>query len=61
MKPIFAHPIEESIYDMLCLDSLGIDALSEKLNLDTQVLMIYLSSLEIEGIITSRGGLYSLN
>ncbi len=55
MRPTFAHPIEESIYDILCLDSLGIDILAEKLNLDTQVLMTYLSSLEIEGIISNRG------
>lgn len=60
MKPAFAHPIEESIYDMLCLDSLGIDTLAEKLDLDTQTLMIYISSLEIEGIIRCRGGLYAI-
>ena len=55
MKPTFAHPIEESIYDILCMDALGIDMLAEKLSLDTSSLMIHLSSLEIEGIITNRG------
>ena len=60
MKPTFAHPIEESIYDMLCLDSLGIDMLAEKLNLDMPALMLHLSSLEIDGIIASRGGIYSI-
>jgi DNA processing protein len=61
LKPTFAHPIEESIYDILCLDSLWIDSLTQRLNLDTQTLMIHVSSLEIEGIITSSGGVYRIN
>ena len=60
LKPDFADPIHESIYDLLCRDTLGIDSLVDRLQIDAQTLVNALSMLEIEGIVTSRGGMYRI-
>ncbi len=60
LKPTFSDPIHESIYDLLCRDALGIDTLVDRLQIDAQVLVNALSTLEIDGIVTSRGGVYRI-
>lgn len=54
-RPAFTDPLQASLYDLLCMDSLGIDALTEKLQIDTTTLMNTLSMLEIEGHVSSSG------
>jgi DNA processing protein len=58
LKPDFTDPLHESLYEALCMDALGIDDLSEKLGIDTLSLMNALSIMEIEGHVTSSGGVY---
>ncbi len=50
-KPIFDNKIEESIYNILLLDSLSIDELSNKLLIDVSTLSLKLSMMEINKII----------
>jgi DNA processing protein len=57
-RPAFDDPIHASLYEMLCMDSLGIDALSEKLQEDMSIVVNALALMEIEGYITSSGGMY---
>lgn len=52
--PDFDDPIHTSIYDILCRDAQDIDALVDKLQLDTMTLLNALSMLEIEGVIANR-------
>jgi len=57
-RPAFDDPIHASLYEILCMDSLGIDALSEKLQEDMSIVVNALALMEIEGYITSSGGIY---
>ncbi len=59
-KPTFSDPVQEALYELLCLDSLGIDTLSERLQVDTLSIMNALSLMEIEGIVASQGGIYRI-
>lgn len=58
MRPDFADPIHESLYEILCRDSVDIDTLSTTLQLDSQTIMMSLAMMEIDGIVTSSGGMY---
>jgi DNA processing protein len=58
MRPEFADPIHESLYEILCRDSVDIDTLAQTLQLDSQTVMMSLAMMEIEGIVTSSGGMY---
>lgn len=53
-KPIFSNALQESLYELLCMDALGIDSLSERLQVDTLSIMNALSLMEIDGIIGSQ-------
>ena len=48
----FADKIEEDIYNLLILESLTIDELKQKLNLDTSTLAFKLSMMEINIIVS---------
>jgi DNA processing protein len=58
MRPDFTDQIQESLYEILCRDSVDIDTLSQILQLDSQAIMTALAMMEIEGIVTSTGGVY---
>lgn len=46
--PIFADPVQTALYELLCRDSLGIDMIFEKLQLDTGAIMTALAMMEID-------------
>ena len=58
MRPDFADGTQESLYEILCRDSVDIDTLAQSLELDSQAIMTALAMMEIEGIVTSTGGVY---
>ncbi len=58
MRPDFADPVQESLYEILCRDSVDIDTLAGTLQFDSQTIMTALAMMEIEGIVTSTGGIY---
>jgi predicted Rossmann fold nucleotide-binding protein DprA/Smf involved in DNA uptake len=57
-RPEFSDPLHASIYEVLCMDSIGIDTLSDRLQEDTAIIVNALALMEIEGYITSSGGVY---
>lgn len=57
-RPVFEDALQNSLYEILCMDSMGIDALSEQLEQDMMTILNALSMMEIEGHVTSSGGLY---
>jgi DNA processing protein len=59
-RPAFDDALHSSIYEVLCMDSLGIDALSDRLQEDTAMIVNALALMEIEGYITSSGGVYRI-
>jgi predicted Rossmann fold nucleotide-binding protein DprA/Smf involved in DNA uptake len=59
-RPDFSDPIQADIYELLCMDSLGIDSLSEKLELEATIIINALALMEIEGHVTASGGLYRI-
>lgn len=59
-KPDFSDPLQEILYEMLCMDSLSIDVLSERLQHDTTTIVHALAMMEIDGFITSSGGMYRI-
>jgi len=61
MRPDFADPIHESLYEILCRDSVDIDTLAQSLQLDSQTVMMSLAMMEIDGIVTSSGGMYRVS
>lgn len=60
-RPTLEDPIQAALYELLCMDSMGIDSLSEKLQHDTSSIVHALAMLEIEGHVKSSGGLYRVN
>jgi len=54
-KPLFTDPLQTALYELLCMDSLGIDTLSEKLQNETTLIINALAMMEIEGIVASSG------
>lgn len=52
-RPIFTDSLQNAIYDVLCMDSMGIDNLSEKLEQDMTLILNALAMMEIEGHVTS--------
>lgn len=61
MRPDFADPVQESLYEILCRDSVDIDTLAQSLQLDSQTIMMSLAMMEIDGIVTSSGGVYRVS
>jgi len=59
-RPEFSDSLHASIYEVLCMDSLGIDTLSDRLQEDTAQVVNALALMEIEGYITSSGGVYRI-
>ena len=57
-RPTFSDALQESIYECLCRDSLAIDIIAQKLDTDTSSIMNALAIMEIEGFLTSSGGIY---
>ncbi len=57
-RPLLSDPIQSALYEILCMDNMGIDGLAEKLQFDTLPLINALAMMEIEGLVTSSGGLY---
>ncbi len=54
-RPVLDDPLQSVIYDILCMDSMGIDGLSQKLDHDTMAIVNALALMEIEGIVESSG------
>ncbi len=48
VRPVFDDPLQTALYETLCMDALGIDALSERLQHDTAVIINALAMMEIE-------------
>jgi len=59
-KPLFSDPLQDSLYELLCLDSMGIDGLTDRLQQDTTTIIKALALMEIEWHITSNGGIYRI-
>lgn len=59
-RPDFDDPVCAELYDILCMDSLGIDTLTDKLGRDTTTIVNALALMEIEGHVTSSGGVYRI-
>ncbi|MBP7773988.1 DNA-processing protein DprA, partial [Candidatus Gracilibacteria bacterium] len=59
-RPSFDDPVHAALYEILCMDSLGIDSLTEKLQQNTSTIINALAMMEIEGYITSSGGVYRI-
>lgn len=57
-RPVFEDPLHTSLYDILCTDSLSVDIIADKLQTDTTTIMTALALMEIDGIVTSSGGMY---
>lgn len=61
MRPEFADPIQEKLYEILCRDSCGIDTLVDQTGHDITIIMNALGSMEIEGIVGNTGGIYRIS
>lgn len=61
MKPDFADEIQEKLYEILCRDSLTIDALAEQTGYELTQIMNALGGMEIEGIVDNMGGVYRVS
>jgi predicted Rossmann fold nucleotide-binding protein DprA/Smf involved in DNA uptake len=59
-RPVFDDPLQAALYEILCMDSLGIDTLSDRLQNDTMTIINALATMEIEGIVSSSGGTYRI-
>lgn len=57
-KPLFSDPFQSALYEVLCMDSQGIDSLTDKLQSDPTTIINALAMMEIEGHVTAQGGLY---
>ena len=57
-RPVFDDEIQNTLYELLCRDSMGIDALSERIEWDMTTILHALSMMEIDGHIASSGGMY---
>jgi predicted Rossmann fold nucleotide-binding protein DprA/Smf involved in DNA uptake len=56
--PVFDDPLHARLYEILCMDSLWIDMLVERSGSDSVAVMNALAVMEIDGIVTTRGGMY---
>lgn len=60
MRPEFADPIQEKLYEILCRDSCNIDALADQTEYELTIIMNALGSMEIDGIVENSGGIYRI-